>query len=79
MRPRCVGAGAMRGPNAPGASIALTSARPLRGTDDSMLSQREMRSYVTEETRPSDRSMLVLQYMTAVIAAIAAVVLAELR
>jgi hypothetical protein len=44
-----------------------------------MLTERVTRSYATEETGPYDRSMLVLQYMTALIAALAAAILAELR
>jgi hypothetical protein len=44
-----------------------------------MLTESTSVPYASDDIEPSDRSMLVLQYLTALVAAIAAVVLAQIH
>jgi len=44
-----------------------------------MLTDHASHAFATDETQPTDRSMLVLQYLTALVAGLAAVLLAALH
>jgi len=44
-----------------------------------MLTEPASRPFATDDTEPTDRSMLILQYTTALIAALSAVLMAVLR
>ena len=69
----------MHGANVPDASIALTPGNPPSKDHLSMLTESASRPFATNDTEPTDRSMLILQYVTALIAGLAAVLMAVLR